>query len=248
MLRACSVLTASLLLATLAHGQSVIAGQVVHRATQAPLPNVAVELIGVRDTVLASGVSARDGTFALQTPGGGTYRVRLTAPDAEPHVSDSVRVSDGEYIAHAFAIDPEPRALLEFQVERPVVKTRGSHVNYPDAMRSRGVTGCVLAQWVVDTAGRADTATFRIIKASHTEFAQAVRDALPGMRFTPAELHGRKVRQLVQEPFDFSIRVETVTRVERVPIESIDRLPPRSGALPSAPPLPPPAMCGKSER
>jgi hypothetical protein len=64
-LRVCSVLTASLSFATLAHAQAaVIAGQVTHRTKQVPLPNVAVELIGARDTVLSNGISAKDGTFA----------------------------------------------------------------------------------------------------------------------------------------------------------------------------------------
>ena len=66
--------------------------------------------------------------------------MRLTAPGADAYVSDSVKVADGEYVAHAFPINPEPRPLLEFQVDRPVAVTRGSHVNYPDAMRSRGVS------------------------------------------------------------------------------------------------------------
>jgi hypothetical protein len=106
----------------------------------------------------------------------------------------------------------------------------------------------VLAQWVVDTTGLADTTTFRILKASDTEFAQAVRDALPAMRFTPAELHGQKVRQLVQQPFDFSIRVET--RQTRVEVKQIGRdpLPFVATAFRPAPPLPPPAVCGKSGR
>lgn len=247
-LSACSVLTAILSFAALAHAQTVIAGQVIHRAKKAPLANVAVELIDVRDTVLATGTSAPDGTFALQAPAGGTYRVRLTAPGAEAYVSDSVKVVDGEYVAHAFPIDPEPRALLESQVERPVVTIRGSRVKYPDAMRSRGVTGCVLAQWVVDTTGRADTTSFRILKASHTEFAQAVRDALPAMRFTPAEVQGQKVRQLVQEPFDFSIRLET--RQTRTEVKQIGRdpLPSVATAFPPTPPLAPPPVCGKGER
>jgi hypothetical protein len=249
MLRASWVFLAGFAVASMAHAQTVVAGQVIHRAKQAPLPNVAVELLGVRDTVLATAVSAPDGTFALEAPGGGTYRVRLTAPGAEAHVSDSVKVADGEYVAHAFPIDPEPRALLELEVDRPVVMGRGSHVKYPDAMRSRAVMGCVLAQWVVDTTGFADTTTFRILRASHTEFAQAVRDALPKMRFRPAELHGRKVRQLVQQPFDFSIRVETrvETRVEVKPIGS-QPLPSAGSALPPVPPLPPPPVCGKSAR
>jgi len=51
----------------------------------------------------------------------------------------------------------------------------------------------------------ADTLSFRVISATHPEFAQSVRDALPGMRFHPAILRSRKVPQLVEQPFMFKI-------------------------------------------
>ena len=36
-------------------------------------------------------------------------------------------------------------------------------------------------------------------------FTQAVKNALPNMRFYPAEVGGKKVKQLVQQPFTFSL-------------------------------------------
>ena len=36
-------------------------------------------------------------------------------------------------------------------------------------------------------------------------FSLAVKNALPRMRFLPAEVGGRKVKQLVQQPFGFNI-------------------------------------------
>jgi hypothetical protein len=244
-LRACSVLTASLSCAALAPAQTTVAGRVVDRAKQTPVRNVAVELLGVRDTVLATVTSTQDGTFVLEAPTGGTYRVRLTAPGAEAFVSDSVKVADDEYVARAFAIDPKPRDFFVSQVDRPVVFTGGSRVIYPDDLRSRYVSGCVLVQFVVDTVGRPDMSTFRVLKVSHPEFAQAVREGLPGMRFRPAELHGRKVRQVVEEPFGFSIDLKT-----QIPLElgSVDNRLPLS--LPLAPALPPPlpAICGRNDR
>lgn len=44
---------------------------------------------------------------------------------------------------------------------------------------------------------------------SHLGFAHAVAKALPEMRFTPAKIGTRNVRQLVQQPFEFSILSET---------------------------------------
>ena len=67
------------------------------------------------------------------------------------------------------------------------------------------IEGDVLATFVVDTTGRADPASFKVLRATHQLFERAVRDALPRMRFVPAEVGGRKVRQLVQQPFSFAI-------------------------------------------
>jgi len=66
------------------------------------------------------------------------------------------------------------------------------------------VDEAVLAQFVVDSAGRYEEGSFHVLRSSHDLFTQAVRAALPGMRFIPAELNGAKVRQLVQQPFIFA--------------------------------------------
>jgi hypothetical protein len=46
----------------------------------------------------------------------------------------------------------------------------------------------------------------QVVKATHPEFVQAVREAMPKMRFRPAILGGYKVRQLVQQNFSFKIQ------------------------------------------
>ena len=81
----------------------------------------------------------------------------------------------------------------------------GSQPRYPDILRQAGVEGEVLAQFVVDTSGRAEMNSYKVLKTTHELFGNAVKNALPGMRFIPAEVGGRKVRQLVQQPFTFAI-------------------------------------------
>lgn len=96
--------------------------------------------------------------------------------------------------------------LFEFQVEKPVVPNPNNpSPRYPDILRSSGVEGEVMAQFVVDTTGRVEMNSFKVLKTSHDLFASAVRNALPGMRFIPAEVGGRKVKQLVQQPFVFGL-------------------------------------------
>lgn len=100
----------------------------------------------------------------------------------------------------------EGQTYFEFQVEKPVSQAPNSaQPAYPDLLRSAGIEGDVLATFVVDTTGRADVSTFKVLRATHQQFEKAVRDALPRMRFIPAEVGGRKVRQLVQQPFAFAI-------------------------------------------
>ncbi|MEO7964733.1 MAG: energy transducer TonB [Gemmatimonadaceae bacterium] len=96
--------------------------------------------------------------------------------------------------------------FFEFQVEKPVqALPGGSQPRYPDILRQAGVEGEVLAQFVVDTLGRAEMNSYKVLKTTHELFGTAVKNALPGMKFIPAEVGGRKVRQLVQQPFTFAI-------------------------------------------
>jgi protein TonB len=97
--------------------------------------------------------------------------------------------------------------FFEFQVEKQVQQIPGTgNLRYPDMLRSANVEGEVLAQFVVDTTGHYESGTFKVLKSSHDLFTAAVKNALPQMRFYPAEVGGRKVKQLVQQPFTFSLQ------------------------------------------
>jgi protein TonB len=99
------------------------------------------------------------------------------------------------------------QTYFEFQVEKPVMQAPNSATpRYPEILKSAGVEGEVLASFVVDTTGRAEPGSFKVLKTSHELFASAVRNALPNMRFLPAEVGGKKVKQLVQQPFVFAIQ------------------------------------------
>ena len=96
--------------------------------------------------------------------------------------------------------------FFEFQVEKQVQQIPGTgNLRYPDMLRSANVEGEVLAQFVVDTTGRADMSQFKVLKSTHDLFTNAVRASLPNMKFYPAEVGGKKVKQLVQMPFQFSL-------------------------------------------
>lgn len=95
---------------------------------------------------------------------------------------------------------------FDFQVEKAAAAIPGSGgPAYPEMLKSSGVEGEALVQFVVDTTGRAELGSFKVLRATHDAFGQAVKASLPRMRFLPAEIGGRKVRMLVQQPFAFAL-------------------------------------------
>ena len=72
-------------------------------------------------------------------------------------------------------------------------------------LRSANVEGEVLAQFVVDTTGHVDMSSFKVLKTTHDLFTNSVKQSLPNMKFSPAVVGGRKVKQLVQMTFPFSL-------------------------------------------
>jgi len=76
---------------------------------------------------------------------------------------------------------------------------------YPESLRSAGVDGRVLVEFTVDTTGRVDPASMKVLESTHDLFTRAVRDAIGNFRFRPAEVGGRRVAALAQMPFEFHI-------------------------------------------
>ena len=86
---------------------------------------------------------------------------------------------------------------------------------YPEALLFTGVPGQVLAEFVVDTLGHVEIDTFGVISSTNAKFTQAVQRVLPEWAFAPAMLNGKRVRQLVQQPFNFVVDSSVVKRANR---------------------------------
>jgi protein TonB len=151
------------------------------------------------------GVSPGDG-FAT-VPVGGGERGRSTGTEALPVVASTPTDSGEANVSPVY---------LEAELDQPVERDPSSAGPvYPEQLRSKNVEGDVIAEWVVDTTGRADTSSFRIVETTHTLFSESVRAVLPAMHFRPAELMGRRVRQLVRQQFRF-----VMTPAERHAVDS----------------------------
>lgn len=76
---------------------------------------------------------------------------------------------------------------------------------YPEMLRTAGISGTVRVQFVVDTTGRAEPSSIRVLESTHALFTQSVLASLRNARFTPGEVSGHRVRTLVERSFRFDI-------------------------------------------
>ncbi len=97
------------------------------------------------------------------------------------------------------------KVFKEFEVESPAEKIGGPSPVYPDILRSSGIEGEVMVQFVVNENGRYEPGTLKVLQSSNAAFTAAVKAALPQMRFSAARVGGQKVQQLVQLPFEFHL-------------------------------------------
>jgi TonB family protein len=198
----------------------IVMGVVIDSTSRRPLPSVAVHLVGLpasdgpaanappggaRDSVVARGLTAGDGVFTLSAPAPGRYRVRIGAWLVGPPLALASADTVDQHLYPVVRRDLG--ALLADEVEKPATVIRGSlRLHYPETLQAQNIEGGVTAQFVIDTAGLAEMGTWTLLESSHEAFAWAAYDAVRGARFRPAEISGRKVRQLVEMPLTFTLR------------------------------------------
>lgn len=167
------------------------------------------------------------GGFAFHEIPSGDYYAFAELRDRSPQIKQwwqHVSVSGASDVRMTFYIDrfrseqfcrPQPgsagsvnvaNANFESQVDIP------AHLNsdqqpaiYPPELRDIGAEADIDVSFVVDTTGRADMSTFKVVSATNPQFVAAVRDGVARAKFRPAEIAGRKVRQIMPWATTFSI-------------------------------------------
>ena len=85
-------------------------------------------------------------------------------------------------------------------------------LSFPPPLFAAGIHGLVIAEFVVDTAGKVEDGTVGIVSSTAPLFTDAVRVALESASYVPALKNGHPVRQLVQQPFEFSVGRQATAR------------------------------------
>ena len=101
--------------------------------------------------------------------------------------------------------DVYAEALVE---ERPALLSAPPPI-YPALLKQAGIQGRVILPAVIDTMGRVEPASVRIMKSPHPAFDQPTKDWVLKALFRPARLHGRGVRVFVNLRVDYSITMSS---------------------------------------
>jgi len=75
---------------------------------------------------------------------------------------------------------------------------------YPAALGTAGIEGRVTLEFVIDTTGRVEPASLRVLESTHPAFEAAAREALARAVFRPARLGAYPVRQLTRQAIRFA--------------------------------------------
>ncbi len=143
---------------------------------------------------------------------------RITAPEQSPARRAEMAANSNQ-------------TYFSYQVDRQAALKEGGEVHYPDLLRAAKVTGEVVAQFVVDTDGRADMSTFKVLKSSHDLFTKAVRQSVATGLYTPADIQGHPVKQVLQQPFVF--RLSDVPEAKALPARPASSAPARATPTPA---------------
>lgn len=95
--------------------------------------------------------------------------------------------------------------FVEAEVDDPVRPIDIPRPKYPPVLQQAGIAGSVDVQYVVDTLGKAEPQSWRVLRSTNKAFEEPAREAIMAGSFKPARIRGQAVRQLVQQRISFNI-------------------------------------------
>lgn len=141
-----------------------------------------------REPVELPDLAARVGIAAsFQAPGA----------DGPPELSTGPARTPGggvEEAVDASLVSEQPVLQNKLEVEQVLKRL------YPRRLNHRNIQGDAVVSFVIDTDGRVDPLSVRIVSTTHPGFAEATVEGAKRLRFRPARLGGRTVRVRAELP------------------------------------------------
>ena len=96
--------------------------------------------------------------------------------------------------------------FMEAIVEEKPAVLSGPPPQYPELLRQAQIQGRVMVQAIIDTLGRAEPSSVKVLQSPNPGFDQSAKSYVTKALFRPARVHGRAVRVLIQIPIDFRLK------------------------------------------
>lgn len=96
--------------------------------------------------------------------------------------------------------------VLAERLQDPPVLLTAPVPEYPRRLREAGIQGLVIVETVVDTLGRVEPRSLRVVRADQADFEASAMASIRAALFRPARVLGRPVRVLVRVPVSFRLR------------------------------------------
>lgn len=205
-------------------------GRVVAAETRRPMSCARIALEDKGQNVVGRARTDPTGIFVIQAPRAGAYRVRVESHGWAPAYGPVLTASTGEDNQREYVVAfteqmltsvPENRS--EYERARPVALSTpriGAAPTTPldqvtlggsESMPILGIVGrfepmTAWIQFVVDTAGRVDTASVSVPAATPANAIRSVKSVLPRVRFSPAKDNGRVTCEMMRMQVSFGAK------------------------------------------
>jgi TonB family protein len=104
------------------------------------------------------------------------------------------------------SVAPAPDQVCDPSVlDDPPILLSSPLLDYPPLLRQAGIAGRVVVLAVIDTTGRAEPASVRVIQGAHPGFDQPSKQWMLNALFRPARAGGRLVRVRINRALDYTI-------------------------------------------
>src|SRR5256712_11817972 len=96
--------------------------------------------------------------------------------------------------------------FMEAIVEEKPFVLSGPTLQFPELLRQAQIPGRVLVQAIIDTLGRAEPPSVKVLESPNPGFDQSAKSYVLKALFRPPRVHRRAVRGLMQVSIEFPLR------------------------------------------
>jgi protein TonB len=122
----------------------------------------------------------------------------------DPRAFSGLGVELGPDTSGGGSVDPT-RVFVEAVVDEPPERVAFPPPEYPRMLLEARVEGSVVLEAIIDTLGRPEPGSIKVVSSTNRGFEAPARAALLKALFLPGRVQGRRVRVLVRQPLRFAL-------------------------------------------